>query len=104
MDSHAFILLWEPGFTFWGVPILITVLPNGKGCGQWPESHVDLIGFKFLCGFFSDFVVRCAGGNNAGHTVVANGISYAFHLLPSGLGKMQCFMKKYVHILILHFF
>jgi len=33
----------------------------------------------------ADFVVRCAGGNNAGHTVVANGISYAFHLLPSGL-------------------
>ena len=32
-----------------------------------------------------DVVARCQGGNNAGHTVVANGVSYAFHLLPSGL-------------------
>ena len=30
-------------------------------------------------------VARCQGGNNAGHTVVAHGISFAFHLLPSGL-------------------
>jgi adenylosuccinate synthase len=27
---------------------------------------------------------RCAGGNNAGHTIVANGVSYDFHILPSG--------------------
>ena len=33
----------------------------------------------------ADLVARCQGGNNAGHTVVANGVSYAFHLLPSGL-------------------
>ena len=30
-------------------------------------------------------VARCQGGNNAGHTVVADGHKYAFHLLPSGL-------------------
>ena len=30
-------------------------------------------------------VARCQGGNNAGHTVVADSVSYAFHLLPSGL-------------------
>ncbi|ROT37684.1 adenylosuccinate synthetase [Sodiomyces alkalinus F11] len=28
---------------------------------------------------------RAAGGHNAGHSIVANGISYSFHLLPSGL-------------------
>ncbi|KAK2591072.1 Adenylosuccinate synthase [Conoideocrella luteorostrata] len=28
---------------------------------------------------------RAAGGHNAGHSVVANGQSYSFHLLPSGL-------------------
>lgn len=28
---------------------------------------------------------RCAGGNNAGHTVVVDGVKYAFHLLPSGI-------------------
>jgi len=32
----------------------------------------------------SDIVVRYNGGNNAGHTVVANGIKYKFKLIPSG--------------------
>ena len=32
-----------------------------------------------------DFVVRFHGGNNAGHTVVANGKTYKFFLLPSGV-------------------
>jgi adenylosuccinate synthase len=31
-----------------------------------------------------DVCARCAGGNNAGHTIIANGISYDFHILPSG--------------------
>ena len=30
-------------------------------------------------------VVRSTGGNNAGHTVVANGKKYAMHLLPSAI-------------------
>ena len=30
-------------------------------------------------------VARFNGGNNAGHTVVAGGKKYAFHLLPSGM-------------------
>jgi adenylosuccinate synthase len=39
----------------------------------------------------SDLCCRCAGGNNAGHTIVtpaAGGlpsITYDFHLLPSGM-------------------
>lgn len=33
----------------------------------------------------SDLVGRCAGGSNAGHTVVVNGVNFKFHLLPSGL-------------------
>ncbi len=32
-----------------------------------------------------DYVVRYSGGNNAGHTVVVNGQSFAMHLLPSGI-------------------
>ncbi|MFH1212397.1 MAG: adenylosuccinate synthetase [Candidatus Woesearchaeota archaeon] len=32
-----------------------------------------------------DIVVRCQGGNNAGHTVVINNQKYPFHLLPSGV-------------------
>lgn len=37
-----------------------------------------------------DICVRCAGGNNAGHTIVANvgteqvKTTFDFHLLPSG--------------------
>nr|CAI5825111.1 unnamed protein product [Callosobruchus analis] len=37
-----------------------------------------------------DVVCRCQGGNNAGHTVVINGIEYDFHLLPSGIIHPKC--------------
>ena len=30
-------------------------------------------------------VIRSTGGSNAGHTVVANGVKYAMHLLPSSI-------------------
>lgn len=33
----------------------------------------------------ADFVIRYQGGCNAGHTVVAKGQTYKFHLIPSGL-------------------
>ncbi len=33
----------------------------------------------------ADVIVRYQGGNNAGHTVVKDGIRYAFHLVPSGV-------------------
>jgi len=32
-----------------------------------------------------DYIVRYQGGSNAGHTVVANGKVYIFHLIPSGI-------------------
>lgn len=32
-----------------------------------------------------DILARAAGGANAGHTIVVDGVKYAFHLLPSGL-------------------
>ena len=31
------------------------------------------------------YAVRFSGGNNAGHTIEANGMKFAFHLLPSGI-------------------
>lgn len=37
-----------------------------------------------------DVVCRCQGGNNAGHTVVANGTEFDFHLLPSGVVNEKC--------------
>ena len=33
----------------------------------------------------TDLVVRAAGGSNAGHTVINNGIKYILHLIPSGI-------------------
>ncbi len=33
----------------------------------------------------ADAVVRYQGGNNAGHTVVADGVTYKLHLIPSGI-------------------
>ncbi|MCD8049846.1 MAG: adenylosuccinate synthase [Clostridia bacterium] len=33
----------------------------------------------------SDVVVRSSGGNNAGHTVEADGVQYKLHLIPSGI-------------------
>jgi adenylosuccinate synthase len=38
----------------------------------------------------ADICARCAGGNNAGHTIVVDGRKFAFHLLPSGLVNPSC--------------
>uniref|UniRef100_A0A7E4W6Z8 Adenylosuccinate synthetase n=1 Tax=Panagrellus redivivus TaxID=6233 RepID=A0A7E4W6Z8_PANRE len=37
-----------------------------------------------------DVTARCQGGNNAGHTVFANGKKYDFHILPSGIISEKC--------------
>jgi adenylosuccinate synthase len=50
---------------------------------QWGDEAkgklVDVLGGE------ADLVVRYAGGNNAGHTVIANGKEYKFQLIPSGI-------------------
>ncbi|KAL2098658.1 hypothetical protein ACEWY4_005138 [Coilia grayii] len=55
---------------------------------QWGDEGkgkvVDLLATE------SDMVCRCQGGNNAGHTVVVDGQSYDFHLLPSGIINAKC--------------
>lgn len=61
MQSYVSIILG----TQWG--------DEGKG------KIVDLLAEK------NDYVVRFHGGNNAGHTIVANDKKYAFHLIPSGI-------------------
>lgn len=38
-----------------------------------------------VLGGHADYVVRFQGGNNAGHTVVVNGVKNVLHLLPSGV-------------------
>ncbi len=37
-----------------------------------------------------DYCVRYQGGNNAGHTIVVDGVRYALHLLPSGVLTPGC--------------
>ncbi len=34
---------------------------------------------------YADYVVRFQGGNNAGHTLVIDGQTFVFHLIPSGI-------------------
>ncbi len=50
---------------------------------QWGDEGkgkvVDLLTAK------ADLVVRFQGGNNAGHTLVAEGKQFIFHLIPSGI-------------------
>lgn len=36
-------------------------------------------------GQFADYSVRATGGNNAGHTIVVNGVKFAMRLVPSGI-------------------
>eukprot|EP00005_Dracoamoeba_jomungandri_P002971 CAMPEP_0174256874 /NCGR_PEP_ID=MMETSP0439-20130205/6061_1 /TAXON_ID=0 /ORGANISM="Stereomyxa ramosa, Strain Chinc5" /LENGTH=455 /DNA_ID=CAMNT_0015339683 /DNA_START=26 /DNA_END=1393 /DNA_ORIENTATION=- len=56
--------------------------------GQWGDEGkgklVDVLGAKY------DIIARCAGGSNAGHTVVVEGKKYAFHLMPSGILNENC--------------
>src|SRR5829696_4354267 len=33
----------------------------------------------------ADLVIRFQGGNNAGHTIVRDGVPWKFHLIPSGI-------------------
>jgi adenylosuccinate synthase len=57
---------------------------------QWGDEGkgklVDLLSANF-CN-----VVRFQGGNNAGHTVVINGVSIALHQIPSGAHHPECFL------------
>ena len=50
---------------------------------QWGDEgkgkYIDMLAEQ------SDIIVRFSGGNNAGHTIVANGAKYALHLIPSGI-------------------
>lgn len=59
---------------------------------QWGDEGkakiTDLLAQK------ADLIIRYQGGCNAGHTVVANGNTYKFHLIPSGIlyDKAICFI------------
>lgn len=50
---------------------------------QWGDEGkgktIDILAGK------ADVVVRTSGGNNAGHTIEADGVTYKLHLMPSGI-------------------
>lgn len=50
---------------------------------QWGDEGKGKL-TDILCSGY-DICARFNGGNNAGHTIVANGKKFAFHLLPSGV-------------------
>ena len=58
-----------------GVTAVIGVQWGDEGKGK----IVDVLGER------ADIVVRCQGGSNAGHTVLADGRTFVLHLVPSGI-------------------
>lgn len=55
---------------------------------QWGDEGKGKL-VDILCASAS-MCCRAAGGHNAGHTIVANGVTYDFHILPSGLINPSC--------------
>ena len=60
---------------------------------QWGDEGKGQI-VDYLCENF-DLVTRYQGGNNAGHTVIVENITYKLNLIPSGVirGKV-CFLGQ----------
>ena len=56
-----------------------TILIGAQWGDEGKGKITDLIAADY------DYVVRYQGGNNAGHTVIANGHKLALHLIPSGV-------------------
>jgi adenylosuccinate synthase len=50
---------------------------------QWGDEGKGKI-TDFFAGD-SDYVVRFHGGNNAGHTIIVDGVTFKLHLIPSGI-------------------
>ncbi|CAG0903018.1 unnamed protein product [Darwinula stevensoni] len=63
---------------------VVTVVLGAQWGDEGKGKIVDMLSLG------ADIVARCQGGNNAGHTVVAEGKDYDFHLLPSGLVHKNC--------------
>ncbi|MCW2960002.1 MAG: purA [Thermoleophilia bacterium] len=57
----------------------VTVLIGAQWGDEGKGKLVDMLAER------ADLVVRYQGGNNAGHTIVREGETFAFHLIPSGV-------------------
>ncbi|KAM3075346.1 Adenylosuccinate synthase [Clarireedia jacksonii] len=56
---------------------------------QWGDEGKGKL-VDILCREDLRLCCRAQGGNNAGHTIVVNGLTYDFHILPSGLLNPNC--------------
>ncbi|MCJ1263524.1 hypothetical protein MMC22_003394 [Lobaria immixta] len=56
--------------------------------GQWGDEGKGKLS-DILCAN-AQLCCRAQGGNNAGHTIHANGVTYNVHILPSGLVNPTC--------------
>ncbi|MBR2967266.1 MAG: adenylosuccinate synthase [Clostridia bacterium] len=57
----------------------VTALVGAQWGDEGKGKIIDILASK------ADVVVRAQGGNNAGHTVVVDGVTYKLHLIPSGI-------------------
>lgn len=64
----------------------VTALVGAQWGDEGKGKVIDILAEK------SDVVVRSQGGNNAGHTVVVDGVTYKLRLIPSGIlyGNKTC--------------
>ena len=66
---------------------LVTIVLGSQWGDEGKGKLVDILSAEM------DVCARCAGGNNAGHTIVVpvgpDGVktTFAFHLLPSGMSN-----------------
>ncbi len=65
---------------FFGVDLMTVTVVTGTQWGDEGKGKiVDLLTEK------TDVVCRYQGGNNAGHTIIVNGVKYDLHSIPSGI-------------------
>src|SRR5437588_7357499 len=62
----------------WNPLAMATVVLGAQFGDEGKGKLVDILCSK------TEICARTAGGNNAGHTIVANGVTFDFHILPSG--------------------
>lgn len=70
--------------------VSVTVVLGSQWGDEGKGKLVDILAAEM------DVCARCAGGNNAGHTIVVSigpekvKTTFAFHLLPSGAFSVTC--------------
>ncbi|KAJ1557158.1 hypothetical protein HK405_000678, partial [Cladochytrium tenue] len=63
---------------------MVTVVVGAQWGDEGKGKLVDVLAQD------AEICCRAQGGNNAGHTIVVNGVMFDFHLLPSGLINPKC--------------